>query len=113
IEIHAGGLAAMPIDATNPLWRRTAAWADAEAFQAAFGRAPRDLREYVAWSQQRQAEALAIAAKASAERFPRTGGLLIWHGHDCFPCASSTAIVDYWGRPKPAALAIKEIWRGP
>jgi beta-mannosidase len=112
VEIHAGELQPTPIDAANPYWRRTASWADAEAFKAVTGRAPKDLREFVSWSQQRQAEALSIAAKASAERFPRTGGFVVWFGHDCFPCASSTAIVDYWGRPKPAALALKEIWRG-
>jgi len=32
-------------------------------------------------------------------------------GHDCFPCPNNTAILDFDGRPKPAALALGEIFR--
>jgi hypothetical protein len=33
-------------------------------------------------------------------------------GHDSFPCTANTAIVDFHGNLKPAAIAIGEIYRG-
>jgi len=44
-------------------------------------------------------------------RFPRCGGILLWMGHDSFPCPANTAIIDFWGRPKPA-LAVGGVWKG-
>ena len=58
------------------------------------------------------AEAYRIAAQACRSRFPRCGGFIIWMGHDCFPCAANTSIIDFEGNPKPAALALRKIWRG-
>jgi beta-mannosidase len=111
LEKYAGGLPLMPATIENPLWRRTSWWVEWPEFTAEHGREPESLPEYVQWSQARQAEALSIAAKACKDRFPRCGGFLIWMGHDSFPCAANTAIVDYWGRPKPAAEAIGRIFR--
>jgi len=65
----------------------------------------------VTWSQARQAEALRIVASSLKEKFPRCGGLIFWMGHDCFPCTSNTSVIDFWGRPKPAALALTDIFR--
>ena len=45
------------------------------------------------------------------ERFPRCGGVLLWGSHDTSPLPINTSIVDYHGRPKPAAMALKEVWR--
>jgi hypothetical protein len=70
-----------------------------------------DLEEYVAWGQERQAEALRIAASACKRRFPRCGGFIVWMGHDCFPCCANTSILDFDGRPKPAALALGDVWK--
>lgn len=104
-----------PIPATldNPLWRRTSWWIEWPLFVREQGREPRDLEEYVSWSQARQAHLLSVAARASKARFPACGGFILWMGHDCFPCAANTAIVDFWGRPKPAALALGQIFREP
>jgi beta-mannosidase len=113
IEAYRGDCAATPGTSENPLWRRTAWWIDWPAFVAEQGREPSGLEEYVAWSQARQAEALRVAALACKARFPRCGGLLIWMGHDSFPCAGNTSIVDFWGRPKPAALALRAIFTTP
>lgn len=110
---YAGGLDPFPPVHANALWRRTPWWIEDAAFRAENGRDPETLEEYVAWSQRRQARALAIAAGACRARFPRCGGFLVWMGHDCFPCATNTAILDFWGRPKPAALALAEIFRAP
>jgi beta-mannosidase len=111
IEQFAGGLAPTPGTAANPLWRRFAWWIEWPEFVARHGREPRDLREYVAWSQARQAEALARAARACKRRFPRCGGFIVWMGHDSFPCPANTAILDFDGNPKPAALALAEVFR--
>ncbi|MGB9620252.1 MAG: hypothetical protein ACPL7K_07555, partial [Armatimonadota bacterium] len=112
IRRSAGELDPMPANATNPLWRRTSTWwIEWDEFVREMGREPETLEEYVDWSQERQARALSIAVRALKSRFPRCGGSLIWMGHDCFPCTANTAIVDFDGNPKPAALALKQVWR--
>lgn len=113
IERYRGDCPATPGTSANPLWRRTSWWIEWPAFVAERGREPASLAEYVSWSQARQASALAAAAEACKRRFPACGGLLIWMGHDSFPCASNTSIVDFWGRPKPAALALRAIFTLP
>lgn len=99
----------LPLDQSNPLWRRFAFWLQDEAFQRDHGREPRDLAEFVAWSQRIQTEALLRPARACKQRFPRCGGIILWMGHDAFPCPVNTAILDFHGRPKPAALALREV----
>ncbi len=112
LEYTAGGAPLMPCNVENPLWCRTFQWVQWDTFKTRMGREPADIAEYVDWSQRRQAEALAYAARSALARFPRIGGMIIWMGHDGFPCTGNTAIVDFFGRPKPAALALKEIWAG-
>ncbi|MHB0859495.1 MAG: glycoside hydrolase family 2 protein [Anaerolineae bacterium] len=111
IRRYRGALPEMPATEDNPLWRRVYWWIEWDTFVRETGREPRDLDEYVAWSQQRQAQLLAIAARTTKARFPYCGGFIVWMGHDCFPCAANTSIVDYGGCPKPAALALGEVFR--
>ncbi len=114
IRRSAGGLDPMPGTPANPLWRRTSTWwIEWHEFVREIGREPETLEEYVDWSQARQTKALVIAVGASKARFPRCGGIMLWMGHDCFPCTANTAIIDVDGNPKPAALALRQIWRGP
>lgn len=112
IRHYAGDLDPMPVSSENPVWRRPLTWwIEAEQFATEHGRAAETLEEYVAWSQERQARALTMAVKACKDRFPRCGGVLLWCGHDCFPCAANTSIIDFHGNPKPAALALRDVWR--
>ena len=111
IRATAGTCPVMPASGGNPLWQRTSWWLQWDDFLAEHGREPCDLEEFVDWSQQRQALALEVAAHACRDRFPRMGGILIWMGHDSFPCAANTAILDFYGKPKPAALALGKIFR--
>ncbi|MFA5863337.1 MAG: glycoside hydrolase family 2 TIM barrel-domain containing protein [Phycisphaerae bacterium] len=112
IEYFKGDLPAFPASAENPLWRRPLPWwIEWPVFVEEKEREPKDLAEYVAWSQQRQANALTIAVRACKDRFPKCGGVIIWMGHDCYPCSANTSIVDFHGRPKPAALALRKIFR--
>jgi beta-mannosidase len=113
IRRYAGEIDPMPATIDNALWARSTWWIEWPVFVAEIGREPASLEEYVAWSQDRQAKALSIAVKACKHRFPRCGGILIWMGHDCFPCCANTAIIDFEGNAKPAALALREIWRAP
>ncbi len=106
-----GDLEAFPPRPDNPLWARTPWWLEWDAFLWEKGREPESLEEYVEWGQRRQAEALETAARACKGRFPRCGGFLVWMGHDCFPCAANTAIVDFDGNPKPAARALARVFR--
>lgn len=111
---YAGDIDPYPGTADNPLWyRHMSWWVEWPVFVEELGREPVDLEEYVDWSQERQKKALIIAANACKNRFPQCGGIVLWMGHDCFPCTANTSIVDFEGNPKPAALALKEIWRTP
>jgi beta-mannosidase len=74
-------------------------------------REPESLEEFVQWSQERQRRALEIAVSTTKAKFPRCGGILLWMGHDCFPCTANTAVIDFDGQPKPAALSVGEIFR--
>lgn len=112
IRKYAGEFNPYPCHHGNPLWRRTSTWwIEWHQCTAEIGREPKDLEEYVAWSQERQKNALVTAIKCCKDRFPKCGGFIIWMGHDCFPCTTNTAIIDFEGNPKPAALALREIWR--
>lgn len=112
IRRYAGDCDVMPATTDNPLWRRPLPWwIEWDQFVAERGREPGDIEEYVEWSQDRQAQALVSAIGSCKDRFPRCGGFIIWMGHDCYPCTANTSIVDFEGNPKPAALALKEIWR--
>lgn len=110
IREFAGDLEVLPATLENPLWRRTSWWIDWPEYLREHGREPTTLEEYVAWSQERQATALGAAVAACKRRFPRCGGILLWMGHDCFPCTANTALVDFHGRPKPAALRLAAVF---
>jgi len=113
IEEYAGELPLMPASSANPLWRRTSWWIQWPEFVSETGREPADLGEFVAWSQDRQAKGIALAAESCKRRFPACGGFIVWMGHDSFPCTANTALVDFHGRPKPAAVALREVFRRP
>ena len=105
------GAQAMPPDQTNPLYLHSCSWwLQGDKWAAAGGRDD-DLAGFVAWSQQRQAELLAIAVDACQQRFPRCGGFIVWMGHDCFPCPINTAVIDAEGVAKPAGERLGELFR--
>ncbi len=106
-----GNLNELPGTHENPLWNRQPWWVDWPRFAQEKGHEPASLEEFVTWSQQRQAEALTIAVSAAKSRFPACGGLILWMGHDAFPCTANTSIIDFDGNPKPAALALKNMLR--
>jgi beta-mannosidase len=111
IREFAGDFDPMPVTESNQVWRRPLTWwIEDAAFEAEHGRPAETLEEYVEWSQARQAQALTIAVEACKSRFPRCGGILLWCGHDCYPCPANTSLIDFHCRPKPAALALKAIW---
>jgi beta-mannosidase len=114
IRRTAGDLPELPVDETNPLWRRSPWWIEAPLFQQEKGRSPVSLDEYVDWSQERQARALEIVARNLKAKFPRCGGVIFWMGHDCFPCTANTSVIDFDGQPKPAAHRLAGIFKaGP
>ncbi len=97
---------AWPANRTNPYWMHVCSWwVQWKEYIAAAGD-PASLDAYVQWSQTRQATALAHAANACKSRFPACGGILIWMGHDAFPCPANTSVIDFLGRRKPAADAL-------
>ncbi len=112
IRRFAGDCDVMPATPANPLWRRTSVWwIEREQFVREHSREPESLEDYVDWSQARQARALKAAAAACKKRFPRCGGFIVWMGHDCFPCTANTSVIDFHCRPKPAALALAEVFK--
>ena len=113
IRRYAGEEPVWPPDPTTLYWMHTAAWwCQMEQFET-MSPGPRDLETYCAWSRQLQAEALAIAADACKQRFPRCGGFLVWMGHDCFPCPANTSVIDLERNPKPAYHALRAVFQEP
>ena len=103
----------VPGSIDNPLWRRSPWWIEWPQFVVEKGHEPENLEEYVAWGQERQAQALRIAARSCKNRFPKCGGFIVWMGHDCFPCTANTSIVDFEANPKAAVLALAEVFKQP
>jgi beta-mannosidase len=99
----------LPVNPDNIYWRRFFWWVDEDAYAAENGSKPGNIGEYVAWSQKHQAKALSLALTACLKRFPAVGGMIIWMGHDSFPCLANTSILDFYGRMKPAAREIQAI----
>ena len=111
IERTSGDIPTMPANALNPLWQRTSWWIQWELFLEQGGKEDSTLKEYVQWSQDRQAKALSITARCLKDKFPRCGGVIFWMGHDCFPCTANTSVIDVDGNYKPAALALKKVFK--
>lgn len=112
IRRYKGGWEEMPASKANPMWKRpTPWWNDWEELVSMHGREPASLEEYVQWSQEKQAYRLAYAMKACKDRFPRMGGTLMWGSHDTTPMPVNTTVIDFDGNPKPAAWALKKVWR--
>jgi beta-mannosidase len=107
-ERYSGGNAYWPPE--GEYWRHTAAWwtqwqrLREEMDGATFA-------DYVARTQADQAEAYRIAATQCRRRFPKCGGFIVWHGHDCFPCPANNSIIDFDRKPKPACHALREVFR--
>lgn len=91
------------------LWTHSSGWWLAQ-FDASDPDQP--IVKWVDESQQRQAVMLQYAAASALERFPRCAGFVVWLGHDTFPCAVSLSLLDFWGRPKPAAKALQDLFAG-
>lgn len=106
-----GGDQVLPANLTNQLWRHVSVWWIQWDTYLAEGGDAGSVEQYVQWSHSRQAKALCYAIAATRKRFPRCGGIILWMGHDAFPCPSNTSIVDFLGRPKPAATAIGALRR--
>ena len=111
IRKYQGHLKAFPCSSDNPLWNRNPWWIDWSKFIQEKSHAPANLEEFVAWSQARQAAALALAAKAALSRFPACGGFIVWMGHDAFPCTANTAVIDFEGNVKPAGVELGKVYR--
>ena len=111
IRAFCGPYPPLPANHTNPMWMlASSSYLQGDEYLAQGGN-PEDLAEFVAWSQKRQADALAYAVETCKRRFPACGGVILWMGHDSFPMLCSPSILDFNGQPKPAALAIGKIFR--
>lgn len=93
----------------NPYWQRFGWWFEMDEFLEERGDLAWEIEDYVAWSQQRQEAKLAYAVKTFKARFPACGGLLIWMGHDSFPCPVNTSLLDFDGNPKPVCAALTKV----
>ena len=111
--VVSAGVAVLPASEDNPLWRHFSWWLQWDAYREETGREPTDLEAFVAWSQTRQAHALEKAVRTCKSRFPRCGGVILWMGHDCFPCTANTSIVDVRGRLKPAGERVGAVFAAP
>lgn len=88
-------------------WLHSSSWW-LEGFE--FPDAKEALGAWVQASQARQADLLAIAARACKSRFPACGGFIVWMGHDTFPCPVNLSILDFEGNVKPAGHALGAVF---
>jgi beta-mannosidase len=110
IRKYAGEHDVMP-GKTNSLWQRTGWWSEIDQYVKENGCKPKTLEDYVTWGQQRQAKILTTAVEACKNRFPRCGGVILWMGHDSFPCTANTSIVDFEGNPKYCVEMLAQIFK--
>ncbi len=117
LERYCGTENPWPPNRDNKYYRHTSVcWVQWDIFCAAHPgveklEARDGLGKYVEFSQALQAEALTIAVRACRERFPKCGGVILWMGHDVYPCPINTSIIDFEGTPKPAYYAVRELYR--
>ena len=111
IRAHFPGILSIPLSSADPFVEfPCCSWTQWTQYIEENGGKTPSLADYVAWSQNRQAQTLSIAARSCKDRFPSCGGIIIWMGHDSFPCIENTSIVDFYGNPKPVAYAIKTVF---
>ena len=60
---------------------------------------PRDLEQYITYSQIAQAEGLKFGVEHFRRRTPHCSGALVWQLNDCWPVLS-WSVIDYYGFPK-------------
>ena len=110
IERHCGDEKPWPPSGDNRLYLHACSWwLQWDKFKAQFdGLSEREgLARYVELSQAAQAEALAVPARRHRDRFPRCAGILLWMGHDLFPCPVNTSVIDFEGTPKASYHAVR------
>jgi beta-mannosidase len=114
LEKFRGDYPLWPPNRHNPYWVHSALWwIQDDRFKDELKDLPPEqaLPKLIELSQKLQADMLSTAAKLIKSSFPKCGGMVLWMGHDCFPCPSNTSIVDFLGRPKPAFHALAEVWK--
>jgi len=114
IRKYLGDQEVLPISKNNPFWAHSSLWwLQPNTFKKELRgkRGATLLKEYVKLSQKLQADVLELAARTCKSRFPACSGFLIWMGHDAFPCAANTSIIDYDDNPKPAYHAVAKIFK--
>lgn len=101
----------------NQYWAHTAAWwIQWELCRPIMGSiqdAQKGIAVYIKETQKYQAQAYAVAAQRCKERFPKCGGIIIWMGHDCFPCPANNSVIDFLCTPKPAYFALQRVFKSP
>ncbi|MFN8524664.1 MAG: glycoside hydrolase family 2 protein [Chloroflexota bacterium] len=70
---------------------------------------PRDLREYIDFSQLAQAEGLKFGIEHYRRRAPHCAGALVWQLNDCWPVLS-WSVIDYYGFPKAAYYYLRRVF---
>ena len=109
LDDYAGNLKPFPMENANVYWSRPFTWwLEIDIFEREMGKKADNVEEYIEWSQKRQAELLVKAIGTMKKRFPTSGGFVVWMGHDLYPCPANTSIIDYYRRPKPAAIALRD-----
>ena len=110
INKYKGDRDAMPASHENPYWNQFNWWVEWDQYKLEHdGKEPASLEEYVAWSQQNQINGLTLALKNLKSKFPACGGLIIWMGHDSYPCPANTSIIDFDGNWKPVAYELQKL----
>lgn len=92
----------------NDTWRHHGDWWDSsEWVEDIFGK-EYSLEDLVISTQFLQAIALSYAVDSMRRNAPYTSGCMIWQLNEMFPNISSTALIDFYNKPRPAYHMIKQ-----
>jgi hypothetical protein len=99
-----------PADRSNPVYEHLGAWwNNAPLVQEAFGGRIADVETLRRASQWLQYDGLRYGVEANLRR---GAGTIPWQLAESYPNAWCTAVVDWWGEPKPAYYGVKRAYLG-
>ena len=108
----AGLCAIWPPNEENHLWVHHGSWwIQWDEMQRIFGEwREEELERYIWCSQYLQSESLRYILESNRRRQWRCSGSIIWMGNEPFANTANTAIVEVWGRLKPASAFVRRAY---
>ncbi len=92
----------------NDVWRHHGDWWDSSEWVEEILGTDYNLEDLVVCTQFLQGIALSYAVDSMRRNAPYTSGCMIWQLNEGFPNISSTALIDFYNKPRPVYYMIKQ-----